>query len=181
MPIQRWKIVRTDRPYNYLRVDECVLPNGQAIQKLIHEYDPWAVVVAITTTSELVMIRQYRHAIAEVIWEIPAGVIEPGEDPHTAAKRELLEETGYKGGEWTKIGEVSPNPDNHTNLLHVFLAYEVQFSGTANPEPGEEIEVHLIPIEQAYRMAQNSELLQSMQVAALFFAMPHLKALGYLQ
>jgi len=179
MRIQTWKTVRSERPYKYLRVDECVLPNGRIIQKLIHEYDPWATVVAVTTTSELVMIRQYRHAAAEVIWEIPAGVIESGEDPLTGAARELLEETGYSGGEWTKIGEISPNPDNHTNRLHIFLAYGVQFSGSANPEPEEELEVHLIPIDQAYKMARNSELLQSMQVSALFFAIPHLQARGH--
>lgn len=179
MHIHSWKTIRSERPFKYLRVDQCILPNGQEIEKLILEYDPWAAIVAVTNLGELIMIKQYRHAAGKVIWEIPAGVIENGEDSLAGAKRELLEETGYGGGNWFKIGEVSPNPDNHTNHLHIFLAIDVQFSGGGELDPEEEIEVHLIPIEQAYKMARKGELSQAMQVSALFFAQPYLTEKGF--
>lgn len=148
------------------------------IEKLVHEYDPWATIVALTKQHELVMIQQYRHAAGKVIWEIPAGVIEQEEEPMAGAQRELLEETGFSGGEWIKIGEVSPNPDNHTNTLHIFLALDVEYTGSQHLDPDEELEVHLIPIDRALAMARAGALPQAMQLSALFLAQPTLAARG---
>lgn len=178
MVIKAWKTLSTQRPYRFLRVDECELPNGHVIEKLVHEYDPWATVVALTKARELVMIKQYRHAIGKVIWEIPAGVIEMDEDSQIGARRELLEETGFAGGEWIKVGEVSPNPDNHTNKLHIYLALDVEPTGELHLDPDEELEVHLIPIKKALEMARAGELPQAMQLSALFLAQPILAAKG---
>lgn len=175
MEIHRWEILSSTRPYQNLRVDEVLLPNGKIVQKLIHEYSPWATVLAITKQKEVVLVRQYRHGVQEIILEFPGGVIDDGEDPLDAAKRELVEESGYSGGEWIQVGAPSPNPDNHTNRIYSFVAQNVELTAELHFDADEEIEVVLKPIADVIQMAYNGELLQAMQISALFLALPHLK------
>lgn len=178
MSIQPWKIIQSIYPRKELRVDICELPNGRIIEKMIHEYSTWATVVALTDTEDVILIRQYRHGSQKVIWEFPAGIVDPGETPLEAAKRELLEESGYGGGIWVDTGFVSPNPDNHTNILHTFLAVNVKKESQQDLDDSEQIEVYPTPLKQVIRMAKEGELLQAMQVSALFFAMAHLNRIS---
>ncbi len=184
MPIQPWKVIESNRPRKYLRVDKCKLPSGNIIEKMILEFGTWATIVAITKDQEVVLIKQYRHGAGRVIWEFPGGIIDPGESPLLAAKRELLEESGYgilvneengmESERWIETGSVSPNPDNHTNMIHTFLALDVEKISSQHLDENEEIDVFLIPLTEVIRMAKDGELLQSMQVSALFFALIHL-------
>lgn len=178
MPIQPWKIIQSAYPRKELRVDTCELPNGRIIEKMIHEYSTWVTVMALTDTEEVILIRQYRHGSGKVIWEFPAGIVDPGETPLDAAKRELLEESGYGGGIWVNTGFVSPNPDNHTNLLHTFLATNVKKEALQDLDDSEQIDVYPTPLMQVIRMAKEGELLQAMQVSALFFALTHLNRIA---
>ena len=94
------------------------LPNGTIIPEYwISEYPPWVNVVAVTADERVVLIRQYRHGLGEVHFELPAGTTDPG-DPslETAARRELHEETGYSGGSWSLLMTVSANPALNNNL-----------------------------------------------------------------
>jgi 8-oxo-dGTP pyrophosphatase MutT (NUDIX family) len=175
MPIQSWKVLESSHPRKNLRVDKCELPNGIIIETMILEFGTWATIVAITKKQEVILIKQYRHGAGKVIWEFPGGVVDKGESPLQAAKRELLEESGYSGETWFETGAVSPNPDNHTNMIHTFLALDVEKVSSQNLDATEEIEVFLIPLSDVIRMARDGELLQSMQVSALFFALVHLK------
>ena len=175
MPIRPWKVIESTRPRKNLRVDRCELPNGNIIETMILEYNTWATIVAITKQQEVVLIKQYRHGAGRVIWELPGGVVEPGENLLQAAKRELLEESGFSGARWVSTGAVSPNPDTHTNLIHTFLALDVEKVADQSLDANEEIEVFLIPLDEVIRMAVNGELLQSMHVSALFLALAHLQ------
>ncbi|MEI7846603.1 MAG: NUDIX hydrolase [Chloroflexota bacterium] len=184
MPIKPWKILESHRPRKYLRLDRCELPNGNIIEQMILEFGTWATIVALTRNQEVVLIKQYRHGVGKVIWEFPGGVIDPGETPMEAAKRELLEESGFgvvpvsveeDAAKWIDMGPVSPNPDNHTNLIHTFLALDVEKISHQDLDENEEIDVFLIPLDEVIRMAKDGELLQAMQVSALFFALLHLK------
>jgi len=138
------------------------------------EFGTWATIVAITPAQEVLLIKQYRHGAGRVIWELPGGQVDPGETPLHAAERELLEETGYGGGTLVETGVVSPNSDNHTNMLHAFLARDVVKFGNQNLDNDEEIDVYPVPIDEVIRMAKEGELLQAMHVSALFFALMHL-------
>ena len=130
---------------------------------------------SLTQAQEVLLIRLYRRGVDQVVWEIPGGMIDPGETPLEAAKRELLEETGYGGGTFLPLPVISPNSDNHTNRYHPFLALDVEKRGGLSEEAIDRIEVHPTPLDEVIRMAQRGELLQAMQVSALFFALSHLK------
>ena len=107
-----------------LRADSCIMPNGNIIEPYyILEYPDWINVVPITIDNEIILTKQYRHGIKQTILEIPCGIIEPSDKtPTDAAKRELLEETGYSSDDFIELCKLSPNPANHTNTTHCFLA-----------------------------------------------------------
>ena len=105
---RKWELVSSEylfrRPWLTARRDVVRLPNGTEIPEFyVLEYPDWVNIIAVTADGEFVMIRQYRHGIDQTRYELVAGCVDPGEDPLTAAKRELYEETGFGGGEWRKI------------------------------------------------------------------------------
>ena len=108
-------------PWLVLRRQRFRLPNGREIADYwISEYPPWVNVVAVTRDDRLVLVRQYRPGIAAVHYELPAGVVDAGEDVETAAKRELREETGFGGGRWRVLSRLSANPALQNNITTTF-------------------------------------------------------------
>jgi ADP-ribose pyrophosphatase len=174
MTITPWKILESHRLHKNVRIDTCELPGGKVIEGFVVEYADWVTVVALTKQQELVLVRQYRHGAQKVILELPGGASETGESPLQAARRELLEETGFTSDNFIQIGCVSPNPANQTNLIYSFLALDAEKVGSQNLDETEEIEVVLKPLEEVIAMAKHGELLQSMQVSAIFFALAYL-------
>lgn len=175
MTITPWKILDSHYIHNNVRIDKCELPDGKVIDGFVLEYGDWATIIALTKEQEVVLVRQYRHGAQKVILELPGGAMEAeDENPMQAARRELLEETGYASDNFIQIGCVSPNPANQTNLIYSFLALDAEKVGSQNLDDTEEIEVLLKPFEEVIRMAKNGELFQSMQVSAVFFALAYL-------
>ena len=102
-------------------------------------------VIAITTDRKVVMVEQFRHGTRAVCLEIPAGLVDPGEDPAVAARRELLEETGYGGAaDLTSLGWCHPNPAYMTNRGHTFLIEGVHRMREPQLDEGEDIRVRLV-------------------------------------
>jgi ADP-ribose pyrophosphatase len=175
MTITPWKILESHHLHKNVRLDTCELPDGKVIEGFVLEYGDWATIVALTRDQEVVLVRQYRHGAQKVILELPGGAMEDGDaSPMEAARRELLEETGYTSDTFIQIGCVSPNPANQTNLIYSFLALNAEKVGSQNLDETEEIEVVLKPLEKVIAMAKNGELLQSMQVSAVFFTLAYL-------
>ncbi|MFN3345888.1 MAG: NUDIX hydrolase [Chloroherpetonaceae bacterium] len=156
------------RPWLTVREERLELESGGIIEQFyVFEYPRWVNVVALTKENEVVLIRQYRHAIGEVYFEIPAGVCEDGEDLLEAAQRELLEETGYGGGEWSLFMTLCANPSIQANRTYTFLARGVEKQAHQQLEATEEITVHLKSPEEVKALIFQGEFIQALHTAPL--------------
>jgi 8-oxo-dGTP pyrophosphatase MutT (NUDIX family) len=158
-----------NRPWLTMRQDTVQLPNGRIIDDYyVWEFPEWISVLAFTPQDEAVLIRQYRHGLGTVSYELPAGVHDkPGETLLQAAQRELLEETGFGGGNWQMIMELSPNPALQNNISYTFLARGVTRLAEQDLDATEEISVHLLPEENLRSIALEGGMIQALHIAPI--------------
>jgi 8-oxo-dGTP pyrophosphatase MutT (NUDIX family) len=109
-----------------------------------------AAVVAVDAAGRLCVVRQYRHGVADFLWEIPAGKLDPGEAPEVCAVRELKEETGVTAKRWTALGIYVPAPSLFTEVIHLYLARELEL-GSASPDADEELDLKWLPLGEALK------------------------------
>ena len=112
--------------------------------------------------------RQYRHAAQSMMWELPAGRIDDGETALTAAKRELLEETGYTARQWKRILHFYVSPGFLDETMTIYLARGLK-AGTAQPEPDERIAVHFVALSEARKMALNGRIRDAKTIAGILW------------
>ena len=165
----KWEIVSTEylirRPWLTARKDVVRLPDGRINPEYwILEYPDWVNVIAITRDGLMVMERQYRHGLGKTCFELPCGVIEEGETPLEAARRELLEETGS----WQEWMTWSPNPSTSTNLTHSFLAVGVEKVSEQKLDATEDIVVSLQEPSYVHDLLVNNQILQALMAAPLW-------------
>ena len=141
--------------------------NGKELRRLVLATPDWVNVVALTPERRLVVVRQYRFGSATVTIEIPGGVVDPGEPPEDAARRELREETGYTAERWTSLGSVEPNPAFHDNLCHHWLAEGARPTHELELDPGEDIAVDTLELEEARELVARGEIRHSLVISAL--------------
>lgn len=157
------------RPWLTVREDKVKLPTGKVIDEYyVLEYPDWVNTIAITPEGKFVFVRQYRHALGKTVNELCAGVCEQGESPVESARRELMEETGYGGGEWSEWMCLSSNASTCSNLTHCFLALGVEHKGEQHLDAGEDIEVRLFTRDEVRNMLDRNEIWQSLMAAPLW-------------
>lgn len=145
------------------------MPSGQEMDDYyILECPEWINVIAITQEGLYVIERQYRHGTQSINLELCAGTIEEGEKPIEAAQRELLEETGYSGGNWDLFCISAPNPAAMTNRNYTFLAKGVEYIGERHLEKTEDIEILLMDYDELKRRVQDGGFLQGQMLAPLW-------------
>ena len=149
--------------------ENVTLENGVTIDLDIIHHPGASAIVPVTENNKLLMIKQYRHATGDFIWEIPAGTLDPDEDPLHCAKRELIEDTGFSAGEWKKLGEITPLPGYSDERIHIFLATDLT-PATQDLDADEILHVHEVNFDDAVEMVHRGEIEDGKTISGLFMA-----------
>jgi ADP-ribose pyrophosphatase len=168
----------------YRLLEKQVIYRGQKVQLELHRLEndqtavrhtrevcvhPGAVaILGLLDDQKVVLIRTYRYAIGQYLYELPAGTLEEGEDPLNCAGRELLEETGYLAGRLQPLLTLFTSPGILSEKMYVFTAYDLQHSETALEE-GEDITVHAVALEEAVEMIRDGQIQDAKTVAGLLY------------
>jgi ADP-ribose pyrophosphatase len=133
------------------------------------EAPDWVNIIPLTSNNEIIMIEQYRHGADIVTLEIPGGVVDKDESPHETAMRELLEETGYLANNVRLIGRTYPNPALQNNVLHTFVAHDVEYHKEQSFDLTEHTVVQLVPVSELPFLIANGKINHSLIVNSLYW------------
>ena len=175
-----WKRLGSERmlenPYFSLRADRLRLPDGGIKDPYyVIERPDAAIVFPLTADGEVVLVRQYRPPLDMMELGLPAGLVEEGERPEEAARRELSEETGYTGGAWEPLGSVASSPSLKDNWAYLFLASGVEETAAPDPDEHELVEVVKVPLEDLRGLVHSGKIVSSSGVAAVMLALERLR------
>lgn len=170
--IGKWKLATTTPMGNFkvfdVRKHRVVDASGQARPDVFtFDCPDWCNVVAVTGDDEVVLVWQYRFGTDALGLEIPGGVIDPGERPIDAARRELLEETGYTADSFEPFGTMQPNPALQGNVCHTFLARGARLTGATQFDELEELEVTTAPASALGDLIDDGHVTHALVIVAL--------------
>lgn len=146
--------------------DKVVMPNGNVATRETVVRGAAAAIVPVDKDGNIIFVRQYRHAIKGMALEIPAGMLEEGEDPAVSAKRELEEETGWIANSLTYVTKLVMSIGVCTETLYIYIAKDLT-EGVMNPDPDEFIEIETYSLEDSLKMVYNGEIIDGKTAAAL--------------
>lgn len=153
-----------------LRVDTVELPSGRKTKREIVEHGGCAAIVAIDSEKNVILVRQYRKPVERALLEIPAGGLEPGEDPLDGARRELEEETGFSAERWEHLSMFYTSPGFCTEFMHLYLATELKPINRA-ADDDEHIEVVRVPLKKTLELIASGEVCDVKSIAGLLMAL----------
>jgi 8-oxo-dGTP pyrophosphatase MutT (NUDIX family) len=180
----KWKTLSSeylfDDTWLRARKDTCERPDGVIVTPYyVMEYPTWVTGVALTEDNKVILVKQYRHALGEVCIETPGGCVDDTDSSlETAIQRELLEETGYAFDEVTYLGKTSSNPSTNNNLMHMYLLQGGKKVQEQELDHNEDIDVMLVSLDELKGILQRNEIVQSMHVTAIFYALQKLGKLA---
>jgi ADP-ribose pyrophosphatase len=152
-----------------LRVDKVALADGSSAQREVAEHAPVVVIVPFDGDGNILLVRQYRLPVKQLLLELPAGCIDPGESVEEAVQRELREETGQRAGRLERLADFYASPGFCDELMHLFLATELEPSPLA-PDSDENLEVVPIPLVEALALVERGEIRDAKTIVGLWAA-----------
>jgi 8-oxo-dGTP pyrophosphatase MutT (NUDIX family) len=185
--IKKWDVIRSENVNSYkvfsTRRDISLSPlTREEHDFYVIEAPDWVNVIAVTPDDEIVLIEQYRHGIRSITLEIPGGMVDVGESPLEAGKRELLEETGYESNEWVCIGKINPNPAIQNNACYTYLAINAKRVQVPSFEGTEDITTSLTPSTNIMNLVAEGKITHALVVVAFYWYFlynQHYKRLSY--
>jgi ADP-ribose pyrophosphatase len=173
LQVHKRRTIRHGRVFD-ITVENVTFPNGFNVDLEILRHPGASAVVPLLGTDKVVMLKQYRHAVGDFLWEIPAGTFDGKEDPLVCAQRELTEETGYTAGGWERLGVITPVPGYSDERIHLFLALDLA-PAAQNLDQDELLEVYPLPLSEVVEMIMAGKIEDAKTIAGIFFALNHLK------
>ena len=152
-----------------VHVDTVRLPDGKTSVREVVEHGGGVAVLALDDDNNVLTVTQYRYVFATPLLELPAGKLDPGEDPRTGGLRELKEETGAVPDEFVSLGRILPSPGCYTEVLHLYLARGLRMEAQ-HLDPGEFLNVEKIPFEELFRRCVDGEVTDAKTVTAVLKA-----------
>ncbi len=151
-------------------VDEVEYPSGNRSIREIAEHGGGGVALALFPDEQIILIRQNRYPFDELLWELPAGKLNPGEDPLHCAQRELEEETGYRASSWQKLTSLYTTPGFCSEVLHIYMAMGLEESPAGRQlEEGElSMSMSVLPLADAIAMIERGEIVDGKSIAGIF-------------
>ncbi|TGA98180.1 NUDIX hydrolase [Sporolactobacillus shoreae] len=150
----------------HLFLDKVSLPDGRSASREVVKHPGAVAIIAADDEGKLLLVRQYRYPMNKILYEIPAGKLEPGENPDDAARRELEEETGYQCEEMKKVSSFYSSPGFSDELLHVYFTHSL-ISGKQHLDEDEFLEVYAVTLEEAEHMVEDHRIADAKTVYAV--------------
>ncbi len=178
----KWKMLSSRYVYDdrwfKARADSCEFPDGRIIEPYyVVELPDWCNTIVVTKEERIILVKQYRYPVDQVTYELPGGVIEKGESPIDAARREMEEETGFTSTDISFLMKLAPNPAINNNTAYFFLAKNAVPTLSQNQDAFEDIDRVSFSKEEIWQLLQENKLQHGVQVGPLYQA---LLALGWL-
>ena len=150
-------------------IDDVTLPNGARTSLAVLTHPGAAAVVPFLNSRDVVLLRQFRHAVGGMLWEVPAGKLDDGEDPRVCAHREVEEETGYRCGRLESLGSIHTCPGFTDEIIHLFAAFDLE-SGQIAREVDEYMATEVVSLPDALAMIERGEMTDAKSICALLKA-----------
>lgn len=152
-----------------VRKDAVRLPSSVEIDDFyVLEYPDWVIVIVHTDNDKFLIEKQYRHGIDRECFELCAGIVEKNEEPLEAAKRELLEETGYTASHWKTLSSSAPNANAMTNFCHCFIAEDAKKTNESNCDLSENIDIFEVDKKELALLLNEGKIIEANMRAALW-------------
>ena len=166
--VNKRSILHKGRVFTLLR-ENITLENGVTVDLDVVRHPGASAVVPVSGDNRLILIKQFRHAVGDYIWEIPAGTLDPDESYLECAQRELIEETGFSADNWQKLGDIVPLPGYSDERIRIFLAGSLH-PAEQNLDKDEVLAVHEITMDDAFDMIHKGKIVDSKTISGLFMA-----------
>jgi ADP-ribose pyrophosphatase len=179
-----WRVLQSRQlldhsPWLKVIAQQVELPSGAVIDDyLLTPGRDFSLIVAVMDSTEVLLVRQYKHGIERPLLEFPAGYLDsPDEAPLACARRELREETGYEARDWLSLGAFCIDPNRARTAAHFFLARGLRRAGNPRPDATEDLECLAVPVDRIAALLRSGEMPSLACAAGWGLAVPHLAAL----